>query len=143
MPVVLPLDSSDEDLLNAVRFWVQLLQNERYEEAYNYTHQNPYYEWSPQLIRDIIYGYGIAQLEPGAEIYKVTSIQKDIGANDRPYAEVDFHMPRKHRLKNTLVVAEIWFSLPLNDEWSDLIATFSVLYMSDRVSLELQEIHVF
>uniref|UniRef100_UPI0035CAA33E hypothetical protein n=1 Tax=uncultured Hymenobacter sp. TaxID=170016 RepID=UPI0035CAA33E len=143
MPVVLPIDVSDEDLLDAVRLWIHLLEAERYEEALEYTYQDPYYEWTPELIRDVIYGYGFPEYEGEPEIYKVTSMEEAVGTNGNPYAEVEFHMPRKHRTEDALIVGEIWFSLPLNGKWSDVTATFNVLYMPYCVSLELQEIHIF
>ncbi|MCR5887177.1 hypothetical protein LRS06_05165 [Hymenobacter sp. J193] len=137
------MDISDEGLLEAVRTWVKLLEEERYKDAFNFTHQDPYHAWTPELMRDIIYGYGIVEMETEGERFKVTSIEEAKERNGRPYADVDFHMPRKHSIENTLIVAEIWFSLPLNGEWSDLTASFNVLYMPECVSLELQEIHVF
>jgi Na+-transporting NADH:ubiquinone oxidoreductase subunit NqrB len=66
-----------------------------------------------------------------------------VEANGNLYAEVNFHMPRKHKIKDVLTVAGIGFSLPLNGKWSVVTATFNVLCMVDCVSLELQEIHVF
>ncbi|TGD83125.1 hypothetical protein [Hymenobacter wooponensis] len=143
MPVALPLDASDEDILEAVRIWVKLLELERYEEAFQYTFQDPYYEWTPELMRDVIYGYGFPEYEADSEVYKVTSMEEAVTDGNNPYAEIDFHMPRKHKVENVLIVAEIWFSLPLNGKWSDVTATFNVLYMPTSVSLELQEIHVF
>lgn len=143
MPVTLPSDASDQDILDAVRIWVKLLEQERYEEAFQYTFQDPYYEWTPELMRDVIYGYGFPEYQAEVEIYKVTAIEEAVEDGSNPYAEVNFHMPRKHRIENVLIVAEIWFSLPLNRKWSDVIATFNVLYMPTSVSLELQEIHVF
>ncbi|MBC6988181.1 hypothetical protein [Hymenobacter sp. BT491] len=144
-PIKLSHDASDEDLLNAVRDWVRLLAAEEYEEALRYTYQDPYFEWTPDLIRDVIYGYGFPVLDEGDEVYKVTSLETAVETNGGlgPRAEVDFHMPRKHRISNTLIVAEIWFGLPLNGVWSDVTATFNVLFMEECVSLELQEIHVF
>ncbi|WP_139924432.1 hypothetical protein [Hymenobacter sp. DG01] len=143
MPVTLPLDASDQDILDAVRIWVRLLEQERYEEAFQYTFQDPYYEWTPELMRDVIYGYGFPEYQAEVEIYKVTAIEEAVEDGNNPYAEVNFHMPRKHRIPGILTVAEIWFSLPLNGKWSDVTAMLNVLYMPTSVSLELQEIHVF
>ncbi|MBD2715829.1 hypothetical protein KBK19_12360 [Microvirga sp. STR05] len=144
MPVLLPLDASDQDIIEAVHTWVKLLEKEYYEEAFQFTYQDPYYEWTPDLMREVIYGYGFPESDAEIEVYKVTSMQ-DASTDDvaSPYAEVSYHMPRKHRIENVLTVAEVWFSLPLNGKWSDVTATFNVLYMPSAVSLELQEIHVF
>ncbi|WP_324672036.1 hypothetical protein [Hymenobacter sp. GOD-10R] len=143
-PIKLSHEASDEDLLDAVRAWVRLLASERYDEAYQYTYQDPYFEWSPDLIKSMIYGYGLPYID-GEEVFKVTPIALAVENGSSPRAEVFFHMPRKHRIDQTLVVvvAEIWFDLPLNGVWSDLTATFDVLFIPDCVSLELQEIHVF
>lgn len=141
-PIKLSHDVSDEDILDAVRTWVRLLAAERYEEAYQYTYQDPYFEWSPEMIKSVVYGYGLPY-EDGEEVFKVTPLELAVESNGAPYAEVFFHMPRKHRIDQALVVAEIWFALPLNGVWSDLTATFNVLFMPECVSLELQEIHVF
>ena len=140
--VKLSHEASDEDILDAVRAWVRLLAAERYEEAYQYTYQDPYFEWSPDLIKDVIYRYGLPYID-GEEVFKVTPLELAVENNGAPHAEIFFHMPRKHRITETLVVAEIWFDLPLNGVWSDLTATFNVLFMPDCVSLELQEIHMF
>ncbi|GAA3928266.1 hypothetical protein [Hymenobacter algoricola] len=101
MPVELLLDSSDEDLLDAVRVWVRLLEQEYYHEAFAYTHQDPYHEWTPELMRNVIYGYGIPELEPGEPLYKVTSVDAVVESNDKPSAEVTFHMPREHHMEGT------------------------------------------
>jgi hypothetical protein len=63
----------------------------------------------------------------------------DAKGGPRPRHKVD----RYERGAPSGAVAEVWFDLPLNGEWSDLTATFGVHRAGDDLVLCLQEIHVF
>jgi hypothetical protein len=42
-----------------------------------------------------------------------------------------------------VIVAQVYHSIPLNGEWSDLTATLSAELDNDRIPIVLHEIHVF
>lgn len=59
-----PASISDEDLLIATRKWIETLAAEQYEKAYEMTAHDPYYKWTPELIRQVIEGYGLPEPHP-------------------------------------------------------------------------------
>ena len=59
MATYLDRDATADEYLALVRCWVTLLAEDRYEEAYDLTEHDPYYEWTPTLIAQLIDGYGI------------------------------------------------------------------------------------
>ena len=145
MGVKLPLNSSNAAMLEAVEKWIELLSNEEYDQAYNFTEHDEYHEWTPELIEKIINNYGALESDDNCKINKVTPINKVLhNQNIKPYREVTyFDEPIINEDLGAEVAAEIWYSLPLNDEWSDLTATFHVLKKNDHLTLLLQDIHVF
>jgi hypothetical protein len=145
MSVKLPLNSSYELLISAVEDWVNLLIEEEYQRAYYFTEQDPYYEWTPELIEKVINNYGVPEPDGSGLVYKVTSPSSAVLVDRLKYdSEVDyFDEPRLDDDGESEIIADIWYDLPLNGEWSDLTATFNVIKRKDFLTLQLQEIHVF
>lgn len=129
--------ASDQELLEGVKKWVSLLAEEKFLEAYELTAQDSYYEWTPQLMRSVIAGYGMRH-EPGDHEYRISKISETQGGPS-PRWEVERWQDAEPRSR----IGSVSCDLPLDKEWSDLTATFEVVKNEDHLMLVLQEIHVF
>lgn len=137
--VLLPPLASDEEILSLVKCWAEALAREDFEGAYDMTAHDPYYEWTPGLIRKVIEGYGSPEPHSCGP-HKVTSlVEVKTSASLTPRHEVDrFDSPNPDG-----AIGEVWFDLPLDGEWSDLTATFGLQPLGGRLVLVLNQIHVF
>jgi len=135
----LPLDADDATILAAVRAWVTLLAEERYQDAYDALYHPVGDHWTPRLIETAIRTYG--SIEPAATgtSYRVTPLETAIGELS-PRHEVD----RFDDMPGGVVglVGMVWFDLPLNGRWSDLTATFYGERRDATLVVELNDIHV-
>jgi hypothetical protein len=126
---------TDEQILAFVEAWIDELARGDYQAAYARTAHDSYYAWTPKLIREVIEGYGLPEPRPTGKVFRVT---------ERHLAKGKCY----HRLVDrenvpASVLAEVWYDLPLNGEWSDLTATFRVERCESGCVVTLQEIHVF
>jgi hypothetical protein len=143
----LKIYSTDKiEIEKAVLYWIELLAEEKYDEAYQLTLHDPYYQWSPADIKSAINGYGLPD-EALEEQYKVTHPGSAI-INDRinPYKDIDLYddsLKKADKLHDMTIAGFICYDLPINGEWSDLSVTFKVLQKDNFIMLELNEIHVF
>ncbi|MDP9076236.1 MAG: hypothetical protein M3O71_02335 [Bacteroidota bacterium] len=141
----LKLKSTDhEEIENAVILWIKLLSEEKYEEAYDLTMHDPYYQWTPVSLKRTINGYG-SEEEIFEEEYRVTAIETAVSesVDHKVYKDIRlFDTPLKHS-PSFNIVGDVHYDLPLNGQWSDLIASFKILQYPDFVALQLNEIHVF
>lgn len=135
----LPLEASDQEILDAVREWVGLLIEERYTDAYEFLyHEESLHGWTPALIATLIQNYGSPEPpESNEEVFKVTSLED---------AKVDppRYMPLRqdvHRYEDD-PEGYIWFDLPLNGYASDLTATLEFRVRNNHFVFELTDIHV-
>jgi hypothetical protein len=133
----LSVSATDQEILTAARDWADALAAQDYERAYGMTAHDSHYAWSASLIRDVIEGYGLPERHPAGP-FRVTPLE-DAKGGPRPRHEVK----RYDQAAPDGAVAEVWFDLPLNGEWSDLTATFAVCQVGDDLVLCLNEIHVF
>lgn len=136
-----PFTATEQDFYRFIINWVGLLAQRKYQEAYDSVLQYDYYEWTPTLMESIVNGYGM-DYEEGQTKYEVTSPDKAVGEGNGfdvmwYEGEVVNFVEGRERL------AELWYDLPLNDEWSDLTVTFDLVKCSDGLYLQLKEIHVF
>ena len=115
--------------------WVDDLEREDYGAAFSRTGHDSYYRWTPDLMRAVVAGYGLPEPHPSGVVFRVTS--RVTAAGKPHHREVD-----RHNVPPT-AIAEVWYDLPLNGEWSDLTATFRVEARADGEELLLEEIHVF
>lgn len=138
----LPLDATDEQILNLVHQWVDLLAQERYDDAYALTAHDSYYEWTPGLMEAVITGYGLPEPASNGQIYRVTP-EGTAAGGPIPRHEVDRYDGGLIAQTGEYRVGNVWFDLPLNGEWSDLTATFALNVRNDRLVLVLKDIHVF
>ena len=132
-----PKEASDEELLDGVKKWVDLLAEARFSEAYNLTAHDSYYEWTPDLIRSVIAGYGMPH-EQGDPEHRISKIVETEGGG-----APDWWVDRWENAEPSNRLGFVSFYLPLDGEWSDLTATFEVLRNKDHLVLVLQDIHVF
>ncbi len=127
-PVRIPLDSSDETILAVARRWTEYLVAEDYSKAFRMLKDIPGRSWvsSAEDLRVHIQNYGSPDPIAGEPICKVTPVGSAIGQpwNWLPkitqHAEKDtYRCPRCRGL--------LEWELPLNGEWSDLIAFFNLM----------------
>jgi hypothetical protein len=141
--ITLPANATDEEILDVVRKWASALARQDYEAAFAMTTHDPYYRWTPDLIKAVIQGYGLPEPRWDGKIFQVTPIETAVGGPP-PRHEVEyFEQPRPISETGQMAVGEVWFDLPLNGEWSDLTATFEICRSNDCTVLILNEIHVF
>lgn len=129
----LPVEASDEEILEAVRQWVGLLIEERYEEAFDFVvdrEHNPWH-WTPELLKKAIRSYGFSDKQ---EIYTVTPLAEAVG-DRKPIHDVQRHSYDEHK-------GYVWFDLPLNGQWGDLTAMITFREIDRRLALELESIQV-
>lgn len=142
MPVKFEFDAPENVYEIFVIGWVNELADKNFEKAYEAVLHDEYYGWSPTLIESVINGYGL-EYEQGNEKFEVTKTFHALGEGNRfdvmwydPETVTDF-IEEQRRL------AEIWYQLPLNNEWSDLTVTFDIIMYPEGLYLMLKEIHVF
>ena len=134
------------DIEHAVLYWIKLLSEEKYEEAYDLTLHDPYYQWTPALLESVINGYGSLD-DIIEEKYKVTSEETAVSESDnhKIYKDIrlfDSPMKQSQHDLGVDVIGDVHYDLPLNGRWSDLTASFKILQGSDFLMLELNDIHV-
>lgn len=160
---MLPADVDDEGLLRAVGEWVQLLAEDRYQDAYDFL----YHLWMPVLpnnelsaddIRDILADYirdsaaNSGWGEP--HLIKVTPVEMMLPGDDPSHQEVTrYEVPQERAWDAILVrfggvpsgassVGDIHYDIPLNSTWSDLTAIFNVVLYEEAIVLALESMHV-
>ena len=126
----LPLNSSDQDLIDYVDQWAKLLEKEDYKAAWSFTQQAPSMRWTPELIEKVIKSYGDA-----LPTQKATFIGKPTDISQRK--EVTRWPQKRPRGKG-----DIWYDVNIDGYASDLTATFYILEKDGGLVIELDDIHV-
>jgi hypothetical protein len=126
---------SDKEILRFVEAWIDDLARGDYAAAFCRTEHDPYYQWTPDLMRLVVQGYGSPEPCRTGTVYAVTPRASALGGP--PQRTVDREAVCPHSF------AEVRYDLPLNGEWSDLTVTFRVEARADGSAVVLQEIHVF
>jgi hypothetical protein len=134
----LPRNASDEQILDVIRAWVELLAQERYEEAFQMLLYHPAEHWSPELIKTIITNYGFIEPREDGATFKVTSLKDN--PEGQPFHGVEWYGDDPNGPTEYLGMAA--FILPLNGEWSDVTAMFDIVEEDGELGLELDDIHV-
>lgn len=134
----LPRNATDEQILDAVRAWVELLAQERYKEAFEMLRYHPADPWLPELIRAVVTNYGFIEPREDGAKFKVTSLKDNPAGND--FRDVQWYGDDPNRPAEYLGMAT--FTLPLNGEWSDVTAMFGIVEEDGGLVLELDDIHV-
>ena len=141
--ILLSKEATSKEILGLVHRWVNLLADEKYEQAYKLTDHDDYYKWTPRLIQAVIEGYGLPEPRENGVVFKVTPIETAKGEKP-PCHEVNFLDTSKNdEEKCEMIIGDVWFDLPLSGKWSDLTATFQIRQNLEHTFLVLNEIHVF
>jgi len=132
--VEISAEPTDDEIYAFVERWAELLAAEDFDAAYSMTHHDPYYGWSPGLIRKTIEGYGLPEPHPRGP-FRVTPVGSASGKMRRAIYREEGVPPS--------AFAWVSYDLPLNGEWSDLTATFRLEKHKEKAIVILEEIHVF
>jgi hypothetical protein len=127
----LPKEVTDADILAAVRYWVELLAGDRYEEAHAMMLANGH--WTPDLMRTVIRHYGFIEPRSDGRTFTVSPIFQTTGGCTKPYQDIE-------RFADGDGI--IHFDLPLNGEWSDVTAIIEIKELREGLALRLADIHV-
>ncbi|EJN04238.1 hypothetical protein [Phyllobacterium sp. YR531] len=131
----LPLEASDQQILNAVRTWCAALAAEDYEGARSMVRAPG---WTAEKLRKTIEGYD-GYNQSGEYPHRLSPLDT---AEYRPGDEpVNNPWPR-HEVDRDEGLISVWFDLPLDGYWSDLTATFSVETEGHATVLYLDMVHV-
>jgi hypothetical protein len=133
-----PKQTSDEQIFDLIREWVEVLAQERYDEAFQKVRPSQVNHWSPQLIQTVIENYGSVEPRKDGATFRVTSISGNPVGNpayDIEWYEDDPNRPQEY-------IGYCGMALPLNGEWSDLSALFDIVDLGTEWALELDDIHV-
>lgn len=143
MAVRIPLPVTETAIEITIHSWIDLLAQEKYLEACNFSLHNPYYAWTPTLLEQTINGYGIPyehdNLLPKC---KVTPRFTAVSDKQNRYKQIEWHPPKPYMDAELRIIGYVHYDLPIDGLWSDLTATFRIIQAADYVTLELNEIHV-
>jgi hypothetical protein len=144
MAVQLKFPVTNEDIEAAVQTWLDLLAEDMYDDAYAFTLHDPYYQWTPYLLEQVINGYGLP-FEEDSKLSKckVTSwvTAEDNGSKHNKDIEW-YDIPTLHPSSSHMIIGEVFYDLPIDGIWSDLTAIFQILQIDDYVTLELNDIQM-
>jgi hypothetical protein len=139
--IKLPLISDNENVLSAVRNWVNYLAQEQYVKAMELLFQTEDYRyWTPTLVEELISSYNPPEFKDATSVSRVTLIDSTKVFDIKPSYEVKWY--EFENRKNGDIVGYVHFDLPINGIWSDLTALFNVRKDVDFLTLELEDIHV-
>lgn len=140
---LLPLNANDHEILDIAKEWVAALAKEDYQTAFDLTGHDPYYRWTPALIKSVINGYGLPEPRRDGKVFRITPIEEAKGEITPLHKVEYFEDPEDIEETGETAIGEVWFDLPLNGEWSDLTATFQIRRNKQNILLVLNDIHVF
>jgi len=120
--VLVPLSATDDELLQIVRSWLDVLAAGNYERVFENLGYALARGAGAEGIRRDIEKYRSPEFFPGVSEFHVTDWRSASGGNPSPTALV-----RRYRHSDRLpIVATIEVDLPLNGRWSDLEADFVI-----------------
>jgi len=136
--VKLEREATESQIFEVIRDWVELLSQDKYEEAFEMFRYHSTEYWSAELIRTVIKNYGFIEPREDGVTFKVTSLKENL--TGQPFNEVQWWDDDPNRPAE--YIGEIAFTLPLNNEWSDVTALFRIVEVDNVIVLELDDIHV-
>jgi hypothetical protein len=123
---VVPRDASDDQVLDIVRGWIEILATGDYQSVFeNLGYAIASGPRSADLIRNAIESYRSPDYFPGVTDFAVSDWRTAQGGNPTPLQKMTWFRPNSIRM-----VGAFAFDLPLNGRWSDLTANF-VLFERD------------
>ncbi len=130
---------SREEVLPFVERWVELLAQDRYEEAVELVEHPLGVNLTADMLRQVVANYGTLEPRRDGKVFRVTSLSTAVqgeGPNTQQ-RDVDWF-----DTENGFRVGHVHFDVPLNGEHSDLTATFWVNERENGFVLELEDLHV-
>jgi hypothetical protein len=132
---ILPGDASDETILAAVRRWIALLAADDLEAAVQFLYQGDGADSlaaSASSLRACI-----ARYEPGEPLRQEPARITPVDTAGGPFDPLEEVFRRDDG-----TVSSVEFSLPVNGEWSELVAFFDVVTVPDGLALKLRDAYV-
>lgn len=139
----IPRDATDQEILEIVHHWIDVLAREGYGEIFDALGYSMLYQYEvpgKEAIRSAIKRYRSPEFFPNVENFVVTDWRTAKGGNPRPDQKIVRYKPGQG-LRGAISV-----DLPLNGKWSDLEADFVWFENSDPSKgypLRLEEISSF
>ncbi|MES2508841.1 MAG: hypothetical protein V4625_02885 [Pseudomonadota bacterium] len=140
--VYVPLSIADDELLEIVRSWLDVLAAGDYVRVFDCLGYAMAYGAGAEGIRRDIQNYRSPELYPGVREFQITDWRTAKGGNPEPKILVR----RYHFSESLPIVATIELDLSLNGSWSDLEADFVVMVSGPHDTegvLSLEEIVSF
>ncbi len=151
----LPISATDDEIKWLVVQWSELLAEERFSDALLLLpHSREEHDWTPDLLRSVIRGYGVPDPDPQAMAYmlaeyevdafRVTSLVKRDDFEEILTEHIDVDRQHLFGLDPARYLGMVHYrDLPLNGYRSDLTARFHIMRVGgDRLILEFLDLHV-
>ncbi len=140
---VLPSSADDEALLTLARDWIELLAEDRFDEALAMlslpADEEDRHGFTPDTLRQWIANYGSWDPWRDGSVWRVTSVASATVPADRPIFVPKADVVRFAPDPRSGVIE---LDIPLNGTWSDLAAQFDFGPAGDGIGLVLQDILV-
>jgi hypothetical protein len=121
--VLVPKNATNEEVLDIIRKWVDVLAAEDYEAVVKELgFLMGYYSSPAECLRAEIKRYVSPEYFPGVTDFVVTDWRTACGGNPKPLSTVTWYNPHSVQLRGA-----VSFDLPINGKWSDLTADFVFL----------------
>jgi hypothetical protein len=139
MARLLPSEAPDDQILGLVEEWIDRLAEERYDDALRLVAARSH--WTPDLLRKVVEGYGLAEPHPSGAAFKVTSPRTARKSSTSPLSQ-NRRVQRWITPNPANAIGIVEYDLPLNGSWSDLTALFDLKLVGSELALELDDVHV-
>lgn len=101
---------------------------------------SPSKHWTAELLATVIRNYGFIEPLASGRTFAVTPIESALG--EGPRFDVTWFDAGGERRPDDARVGFAHYDLPLNDEWSDVTASFDIVDSADGLVLSLDDVHV-
>jgi hypothetical protein len=118
--ILVPKNATDEEVLDIIRKWIDVLAAEDYEAVVKELgFLQGFYSSPAECLRAQIKRYVSPDYFPGVTDFVVTDWRTAQGGNPEPVSTVTWFKPNSVGLRGA-----VSFDLPINGKWSDLTADF-------------------
>jgi hypothetical protein len=151
----LSIDASDSEIKSVVAEWSELLAQKRYREALDLLpYSTEEYDWTPELLEQIIAGYGVIDPDPdtskwllehhGVPRFEITTLAGRSDCDEIVNTKIDVDRENLYGLDPKHYVGMVhYFDVPLSGFRSDLTARFNIKRVDARtITLEFLDLHV-
>ena len=140
---VLPVDASDDQILDVCREWVELVAAGRFADAIDLLRVPSTYDtsqrWTTESLQTYIGNYGSWEPPAAGRVVRITPLRTARipvdRPNVRPHADVV-------RLTSNRATGSVELDVPLDGEWSDLTAQFEFAPVDGGIGISLYDLHV-